>query len=229
MHPASPDRLAASTGGGNLPAMRLFHAPGSPYARIARMAVIELGLEDRVAVAEATLRDPASVLLPHNPVGRVPALVLEDGTTITETTPVLMMLDSLVEPGRRLLPGPEAPRALAAYGRVLGMIDGIAVWNRELRRPEHERSPAVIAMEAQRAPRVADALEADVAAGGFAARDAAFLALVSVFGYCEQRHRAFPWRDGRPALAALFDAAQGLASVSRTVPPAGMGSAPPAV
>ena len=52
------------------------------------MAVIELGLQDRVAVEEATLRDPASVLLPFNPVGRVPTLVLADGTTITETTPV---------------------------------------------------------------------------------------------------------------------------------------------
>ncbi|MBW6398275.1 glutathione S-transferase [Roseomonas sp. HJA6] len=228
MPPASPGGLAPSTGGDSLTLMRLFHAPGSPYARIARMAVIELGIEDRVTVVEATLRDPASVLLPHNPVGRVPALVLDDGTTLTETTPVLMMLDSLVEPARRLLPGPEAPRALAAYGRVLGMIDGIAVWNRELRRPEHERSPGVIALETQRTARVADALERDVAAGGFAVRDAGFFALVSAFGYCERRHTAFVWRQGRPALTALFDAAQALGSVARTVPPAGMGSAAPA-
>lgn len=209
--------------------MRLFHAPGSPYARIARMAVIELGLEDRVAVEEATLRDPASVLLPFNPVGRVPALLLDDGSTITETTPVLMVLDSLVAPDRRLLPGPDAPRALAAYGRVLGMLDGIAVWNRELRRPVHERSPGVIALEALRAVRVADALERDVASGGFRAVDAGYLALVAVLGYCERRHTAFTWRQGRPALAALFDAAQARPSVARTVPPAGMGSTAPAV
>ena len=207
--------------------MRLFHSPGSPYARIARMAVIELGLEDRVAAEEATLRDPSSVLLPHNPVGRVPTLVLDDGTAITETTAVLMMLDSLVEPARRLLPGPENPRALAAYGRVLGALDGIAVWNRELRRPEHERSPGVIALEALRAVRVADALEQEAARGGFAARDAAWFALVSLLGYCERRHTAFAWRQGRPALAALFDAAQARPAVTRTVPPAGMGSAAP--
>lgn len=209
--------------------MRLFHSPGSPYARIARMAVIELGLQDRVSVEEATLRDPFSVLLPFNPVGRVPTLVLEDGTTITETTPVLMMLDSLVAPERRLLPGPDRPKSLAAYGRVLGMMDGIAVWNRELRRPPHERSPGVIALEALRAVRVADALERDVVAGAFAAKDAAFLALVSLFGYCERRHTAFTWRQGRPALSDLFDAAQARPSVAETVPPAGMGSAAPPV
>jgi len=209
--------------------MRLFHAPGSPYARIARMAVIEHELQDRVAVEEATLRDPASVLLPFNPVGRVPALVLADGTTITETTPVLMMLDSLVAPARRLLPGPDRPRALAAYGRVLGMMDGIAVWNRELRRPAHERSPGVIALEALRAVRVADALERDVALGAFAAKDAAWFALVALFGYCEVRHAAFDWRQGRPALAALFDAAQARPSVAATVPPAGTGATAPLV
>nr|WP_281417474.1 glutathione S-transferase family protein [Plastoroseomonas hellenica] len=207
--------------------MRLFHVPGSPYARIARMAVIELGLEGRVRVEETTLRDPASALLPHSPVGRVPALLLDDGTTITETTPVLMMLDSLAEPGRRILPGIEAPRALAAYGRVLGLIDGIAVWNRELRRPAEERSTAVIALETRRTARVADALEGEVAAGGFAAVDAGWLALIAAFGYCERRHTAFAWRQGRPALAALFDAAQQHPSVARTVPPAGMGSAAP--
>jgi len=209
--------------------MRLFHSPGSPYARIARMAVIELGLAERVAVEEATLRDPASVLLPFNPVGRVPALVLEDGTTVTETTPVLMMLDSLVEPARRVLPGPDRPRALAQYGRVLGMLDGIAVWNRELRRPPHERSPGVIALEAHRAVRVADALEADAAAGRFAALDAAWLALVSVLGYCDRRHKAFAWREGRPALAALADAAAARPCVAATIPPEGMGGTAPPV
>jgi glutathione S-transferase len=187
--------------------MRLFHAPGSPYARIARMAVIELGLENRVVVEEATLRDPASV-------------VLADGSAITETTPVLMALDALVDPPGRLLPGADRPRALAGYGRVLGMMDGIAVWNRELRRPGHERSPGVIALEALRAVRVADALERDVATGGFAAADAAWFAVVAMLGYCERRHAAFAWRSGRPALAALFDAAQGRPSVARTVPPA---------
>lgn len=201
--------------------MRLFHAPGSPYARIARMAVIELGLEDRIAIEEAALRDPASILLPFNPVGRVPTLVLADGAAVTETTAVLMVLDSLVVPARRLLPGAEAPRALGAYGRVLGMMDGIAVWNRELRRPEHERSPGVIALEQARAARVADALERDVAGGGFALHDAGWLALVALLGYCERRHRAFAWREGRAALAALFDAAQDRPCVARTVPPEG--------
>jgi len=200
--------------------MQLFHSAGSPYARIARMAVLELGLEGRVAFTETTLRDPASTLLAHNPVGRVPSLVLEDGTTVSETTPILMVLDSLVAPETRLLgDGADSWKRLAAYGRVLGMLDGIAVWNRELRRPVHERSPGVIALEETRAARIAAALQDDVARGGYAAPDAGFLALLAVLGYCERRHRVWPWRESLPDLAAWFDRASDRPSFAATMPP----------
>ncbi|MBM3591102.1 MAG: glutathione S-transferase family protein [Alphaproteobacteria bacterium] len=200
--------------------MQLFYSAGSPYARIARMAVLELGLEGRVAFTESTLRDPASTLLPHNPVGRVPSLVLADGTTVTETTPILLVLDSLVSPGKRLLgDGADGWKRLAAYGRVLGMLDGIAVWNRELRRPVHERSPGVIALEETRAARIAAALQDDVARGVYATPDAGFLALLAVLGYCERRHRVWQWRASLPGLATWFDRASGRASFAATMPP----------
>jgi glutathione S-transferase len=200
--------------------MQLFHSAGSPYARIARMAVLELGLAGRVAFTETTLRDAASTLLPHNPVGRVPSLVLADGTTISETTPILMVLDSLVAPEARLLgDGADGWKRLAAYCRVLGMLDGIAVWNRELRRPVHERSPGVIALEETRAARIAAALQDDVARGVYAAPDAGFLALVAVLGYCERRHRVWAWRDGLPGLAAWFDRVSDRPSFAATIPP----------
>lgn len=201
---------------------RLFYADGSPYARIVRIAVAELGLGDRIATVETALRDPASSLLPHNPVGRVPSLVLEDGTVLTETTLILPWLDRVS--GRPpLLPmdGTDGWRILAAYGRVTGMLDGIAVWNRELRRPEHERSPGVIALETVRANRVADALEAEVAGGAHAGDgvDAARIALACALGYCERRHTAWRWRDGRAVLSAWFDGFAARPACQATIPP----------
>lgn len=196
--------------------IRLFHSTASPYARICRMALREAGLESRVAEAETTLRDPQAAVLPYNPVGRVPALVLADGTTITETTLVLNWLDRLGG-SRRMLP--EDAVGLAAYGRVLGLLDGIAVWNRELRRPVHERSPGVIALEEGRAARVLDALERDVAAGDYRALDAGFLALAAVLGYGERRHTVWAWRDGHPALAGWFAEASARPAFQATIPP----------
>ncbi len=196
--------------------MRLFYHPGSPYARICRMAVREAGLAGKVAEVETTLRDPAAVMLPHNPVGRVPALVLDDGTTLTETSLVLAWLDSC-DAERPMLP--LDPKGLAAYGRVLGLLDGIAVWNRELRRPEHERSPGVIALEIGRAARVLDALEADVAAGGYERLDAGWLALAATLGYGERRHTVWDWRAAHPRLQAWFERAAARDAFRDTVPP----------
>jgi len=197
--------------------MQLFYVPGSPYARMVRIALLETGLAARVTQQEVTLRDPASALLPFNPVGRVPSLRLPDGTVLSETLLVLPFLDTLHD-GPRIMPA--APTRLAAVGRAIGMLDGIAVWNRELRRPEHERSPGVISLETTRANRVADALQADVAAGRYDGElDAAPIALGCALGYCERRHTVWRWREGRPALAAWFDRTAALPAFQATIPP----------
>ncbi|RAI56905.1 glutathione S-transferase family protein [Roseicella frigidaeris] len=200
--------------------MRLFHTPGSPFARMVRVALRETGLLGRVAEVETTLRDPASSLLPANPVGRVPTLLLADGTALTETALILPFLDGLGGAYPLLPLGDVAARA--AFGRILGMMDGIGVWNRELRRVPEERSPGVIALETGRAGRVADALEAEIAAGGWRLAgppDAARIALGCTLGYAERRHRAWDWRPGRPALAAWFDALAARPAFQATLPP----------
>lgn len=180
------------------------------------MALREGALTARVPEVVTTLRDPAAAVLPHSPVGRVPALVLEDGTTLTETTLVLGWLDRLGSEPAML---PDDAAGLAAYGRVLGLLDGIAVWNRELRRPVEERSPSVIALEVVRAGRVADALEQAVRDGGYARVDAGFLALATVLGYAERRHTVWRWREGRHSLVQWFAEASQRAAFCETLPP----------
>lgn len=190
--------------------MILYYAPGSPYARMVRIAWRDrfiAGIEER----PATLRDPASVLLPLNPVGRVPTLVLDDGTVLTETLLILAHLDRLHD-SARLLPADAA--GLAELGQAMGFMDGIAVWNRELRRPVHERSPAVLALEEVRARRVADSFDAALPGNAMAQ-----LALACAIGYCERRHTAWHWRDGRPALAGWFDATAATPLFQATLPP----------
>lgn len=195
---------------------RLFYSEGSPYARICRMAVRERGLLTRVQEVITTLRDPAAALLPYNPVGRVPALVLRDGTTLTETTLILGWLEKLGSDSAILA---DDSRSLAAYGRALGLLDGIAVWNRELRRPETERSPSVLSLEETRANRIADSLEREMPDGAYEAVDAAFLALAAVLGYAERRHTVWNWRTGRPRLDQWFSRASQRTAFRETLPP----------
>ncbi|HML11306.1 MAG TPA: glutathione S-transferase family protein [Stellaceae bacterium] len=199
--------------------MKLFYASGSPYARIARVVVRELGLADQIEEAEVTLRDAASALLPYNPGGKVPALQLNNGTVINESLLVLAYLDTR-HSGRKLLPmdGSDGWRTLSELGRAYAFLDAVTVWNRELR--FGQKAPGVIALEKERAERAADALEADIAAGGFAGPlNASQIVLAAALENFSRRHKVWNWRVGRPHLAALLDRIAARPSFTATMQP----------
>ena len=182
--------------------MILFISPGSPFARIIRVLARDRGVD--IEEREVTLRDPASSLLAHSAPGRVPVL-LDGAEAISEVPLILAHLGWL----------PVDAPALARLGRALALLDGIAVWNRDLRRPEHERSPTMQGLERGRAARILDGL--DIAA--HAPLSAEGVALACTLGYCERRHRVFAWREGREALAAWYDAAAARRGFTETLPP----------
>lgn len=182
--------------------MILYFAPGSPFARILRILSRERGLG--LTEVETPLRDPAAPQLAHNPAGRVPALL--DGETLICEVPLILSHLGLL---------PKDGAALSRLGQALALTDGIAVWNRDLRRPAHERSPGFQALERVRAGRILDAL--DPAAHD--PRSVEGIALACAFGYCDRRHTVFQWREGRAALADWYAAAIDRPAFAETVPP----------
>ena len=202
--------------------MRLFYSPGSPYARIVRVALLETGLDARVQKQEVTLRDPASTLLPHNPVGRVPTLELDDGTILTESLLILHYIDAM-HTGARLLPrdGSDHWRVLSEMGIAVGFLEGIVTWARMLRNPENERARAVLDLETIRANRTADALEHAIANGAYAGprMNAARIVLGCTLGWVEPRHPVWKWREKRPALSAWYNEIAAAPSFQVTIPP----------
>ena len=182
--------------------MILYIAPGSPFARIIRILSRERGLG--LTEVETPLRDPTAPQLAHNPAGRVPALL--DGATLVCETPLILAHLGLL---------PTDPAALSRLGQALALMDGIAVWNRDLRRPEHERSPAFQALERSRANRILDAL--DLAAHDPLSVEG--IALACALGYCDRRHTVFQWREGRDTLSAWYAAATDRPAFVETMPP----------
>jgi glutathione S-transferase len=59
--------------------MKLYVTHTSPYARLARIVVIEKALEDRIEIIEAKTRTAGSPYYQINPSGRVPYLVDDAG------------------------------------------------------------------------------------------------------------------------------------------------------
>src|SRR5262245_50366886 len=75
--------------------MKLYITPGSPYARMARIVVIEKRLQDRVEIVVAQTRRADSPYYAVNPSGRVPYLVRDDGVGLEESSVICAWLDHL--------------------------------------------------------------------------------------------------------------------------------------
>jgi glutathione S-transferase len=140
--------------------MQLYVTYGSPYARLARIVVVEKGLEDRVEIIEAKTRMKDSPYYKISPSGRVPYLVDDTGVGMEDSQLICAYLDSLDDKPRLhdpLLENDWAYRRLEASAR--SMCEGICVWVRQMHLPECERSPTVLAHEVARTQRMASFFE----------------------------------------------------------------------
>ena len=167
-----------------------------------------------------TLRDPASELLKYSPVGRVPALLTDDGRVYAETVIVCELLDAM-HPGPRLIPleGVARREALRLEGQAAGFVEGVAWWVRELRRAPEERSSRLLEVECQRARRCLDALEASARAEAFAGPlRIAHITTACTLGLADAFLREEDWRRARPALDAWYAMMSQRASMRVTVP-----------
>lgn len=201
-------------------AMKLYVTLTSPYARIVRVLIIEKGLEDHVEVEPVATRTQDTPLLEINPSGRVPTLVNDDGVMFEESALICAYLDSL--DGAPVLTPPEEWAARILEARARSMLDGVAVWSREMHRPEDARSPTIIAHETARALRLAGVFDEIAASGALdGPLDMAQLTLgCTLHGRGEGRPPGFNWRSNNPRLAAWIDAFGSRRSMQQTLPPA---------
>ena len=143
--------------------MKLYVTFTSPYARLARILVLEKALEDRVEIIAAKTRAANSPYYQINPSGRVPYLVDDSGVGMEDSQVICAYLDSL--DGQPRFHDPRRQTDWA-YQRLefaaRNMCEGICVWTREMARPESERSPTVLAHELTRGQRMADVFEGRV-------------------------------------------------------------------
>ena len=201
--------------------MKLYVTPGSPYARMARIVVLEKGLENRVEIITAKTRAADSPYYGINPSGRVPYLVGEDGVGFEESALICAYLDRLDGKPAFDVPGGDQSweaRRLEALAR--SMLDGLSVWGREILRPENERSPGVIQHETDRARRMADVWEREIDHPMMRGPlNMLHITLACALGL-EARNPGFRWRAGRPKLSAWFDRFAARPSFAATAPPA---------
>jgi glutathione S-transferase len=200
--------------------MKLYITAGSPYVRMARIVVLEKGLESRVEIIVARTRAANSPYYTINPSGRVPYLIRDDGVGMEESALICAYLDHLDGKPAFDMPGEDQgweARRLDALAR--SMVDGISVWNRELARPENERSPGIIQHETDRALRMVDVWEHEIGHPLMrCALNRVQITLACALGL-EARNPGFRWRPRHPGLCAWYDRIAARPSFAATAPP----------
>ena len=201
--------------------MKLYITPGSPYARIARIVILEKKLGNRIEIIAAQTRVADSPYYHINPSGRVPYLIRDDGVGLEESPVICAWLDHLDgNPVFDRPPGEDGWEARRLEALARSMVDGLAGWGRELSRPRHERSPTIILHEAHRSRRLADVWEREIDHPLMrGALNMAQITLACALGL-DARNPDFQWRHGHPRLSDWLDHIAARPSFAATAPPA---------
>ncbi len=195
--------------------MKLYFSQTSPFVRKVVIAAQEKGLAGEVAFVEAADMDG---LAGDNPLEKVPALVTDDGQALYDSMVICDYLDSRGS-GPELIPADPAARStvLCRHALADGIMEAGLARVMEGRRPEDKQWSDWSERQEGKITRALDRLESEAAGLGDTV-DLSTIAVGAALGYVDFRLGHLNWRDGRPALAAWYEAFAKRPSMAGTVP-----------
>lgn len=201
--------------------MKLVASLTSPYARKIRVALAEKSLPFELEVDIPWLADTR--VPSYNPLGKVPALVADDGELWFDSPVIAEYLDTLAGP--LLLPADRAAALPVRQAEALadGITDAAVAAFLEGMRPAERQDPASIERQLGKIHRGLAALEQRLAQRkglGGEALTIADIAAGCTLGYLDFRFAHLGWRAAHPQLAAWADGLLARPSFAATAPPA---------
>ncbi len=188
--------------------MQLHSSPTSPYVRKVRVLLLETGLDAQVeqAVRAVTPTTPNADLNIDNPIGKVPALLTDDGMALYDSPVICEYLDSLHD-GPKMFPAPGVARWRALRRQALGdgVLDAAILGRYESSlRPAEKQWPDWLEAQMVKVERSLDAMQGEAAALADTA-DIGTITFACALGYLDFRYGEMGWRSGRPDLADWYD------------------------
>ena len=201
--------------------MKLHWSGRSPFVRKVMVAAHELGLVDRLKLVRSVvaMNAPNRELMRDNPLSRIPTLVLDDGTALTDSLLICEYLQ--VQAGGNLLfPANTAGRidALRRHALGTGFIEVTVLRRNELNRAPEQRSPAHVDAYAAKFAATLPALEREAPTLKAKSIDVGHIAIGCALSYLDFRFADEPWRPAYPALAGWHEAFAARPSMHATVP-----------
>jgi len=158
-----------------------------------------------------------------SPLGKVPVLVLDDGTALYDSRVIVEYLDN-VSPVSRLIPEPSRQRIAVRRWEALadGVNEAASSIVLERRRPTAQQSDAWIDRQARKLDEGTAELARELEERAWCNGEAYSLADIATgctLGYLDLRHPNLQWRDAYPNLARLYERVSKRPSFADTLPP----------
>ena len=203
--------------------MKLIGNFTSPFVRKVRIVAAEKRIEYEWELMSPWA--PTSRVAEFNPLGQIPALILDDGTALFDSRVICEFLDN-VSPIAKMLPQGNRERIEVKCWEALadGIMEGGILARLEGKRPQKsEQSAEWIERQMAKVQRGLDAMEADLtkATGPWCCGTAFTLADVAIAactGFLDFRYPDLDWRSERPQLTRLTERLAERPSVAETVP-----------
>jgi glutathione S-transferase len=182
--------------------MKLHWSPRSPFVRKVMIVAHERGVLDRIVCVRtvAAMTKPHAELMKHNPLSKIPTLVLDDGRVLYDSPVICEYLDGIGD-APKLFPAEPAARFEALRRQALG--DGFLDMLVTLRN-ERERvhpSEVHIASTAVRTAAVLQSLDREADALGDAPFGIGHIAIGCALSYLDFRFAEDDWRKAHPRIA----------------------------
>ncbi|GGE40358.1 glutathione S-transferase [Agaricicola taiwanensis] len=186
--------------------LTLRSSAASPFGRKVKIALELLGLKDQVEVVTADTQSETDTLRQQNPLGKIPALILEDGSALYDSRVIIEYLDWKAG-GGKIIPADPQKRfeALRLQALADGMMDAgiLRVYEGRFRQPE-KFEPKWLKHQEGKMERSLDVLEASPPPAPGPLPHAGSIALACALGWFDFRFDG-AWRKDRPKLAAWYE------------------------
>ena len=184
--------------------LTLRSSPASPFGRKVKISAALLGLMDRIRVTEADTLDPNDTLRQQNPLGKIPVLVLEDGSALYDSRVIVDYLDHLAGGGIVVPAGAARFEALREQALADGILDAALLQVYEARwRPEDRRDRAWLEHQEGKVARGLGHAEENLSRPAQTLH-IGHVALACALGYLDLRMEG-RWRAAHPRLVAWLD------------------------
>ncbi len=200
--------------------MKLLYTLNSPYARKVRIVALEKHID--LTLQEVVLADPDCPVKNHNPLGKVPVLILNDGDNLYDSRVIVEYIDNHA-PGTHLIPQDNSSKIATRRWEALadGVCDAAITAMLEGRRPPEQQSQAIVDKQLDKVMRGLDVLNLDITKKKWCVNETfslADIALGCMLGYVDYRHKQLNWQDKFPNLAKHYSLLVKRPSFKQTMP-----------